>query len=316
MLRKLSNITLSTILFLCCFLDGWGQNLVPNPSFENITSCPPYFGEFNVVDWISPNTASPDLFHSCSSGNAGVPQNEFGWQYPRTGSAYVGGHTSDFGGNDAREYIQCQLISPMIVGEDYEVSFYVSRTDSSQKACDNIGAYFSVNAISSSNVFYFNVIPQVVSTPNNPIENDTGWVQIIDTITAGFNHQYLTIGVFSNDANTNWIPVIGGWEDEAHYYYDDVSVKKITSNSMNENQSINITIYPNPSNGIINISSDKNVTEYSIYSSIGKLVSSESVINADNKQFQISLPNSSFGIYFIDLKINNNTIRKKIIIHP
>ena len=293
---------------------GWGQNLVPNPSFEDTTSCPPYFGEFNVVDWYSPNTASPDLFHSCSISNAGVPQNGFGWQYPRTGNAYVGGHTSDFGGNDAREYIQCQLINPMVTGEDYEVMFYVSRTDSSTKACDNLGAYFSVNPITSSNILYFNVSPQVVSTPNVPITNDTGWVQIIDTITANSNFQYLTIGVFTDDANTNWVPVQGGWESEAHYYYDDISVKQVTSNSIHENQNIQISIYPNPSSGIVNIESDDIIEQYVVYSSLGKVVSVVKDLN--KKLHQVSFENFSSGVYYMDIQVEKNVIRKKLIIHP
>ncbi len=306
------------VLSLCsvCFFNSitFAQNLVPNPSFEDIISCPQYIGEFNVVDWYSPNTASPDLFHSCSISNAGVPQNAFGWQYPNSGYAYVGGHTSDFGGNDAREYIQCQLINPLIVGEDYEVMFYVSRTDSSTKACDNLGAYFSVNPITSSNIFYFNVVPQVLSKPNTPITNDTGWVQIIDTITANSNFQYLTIGVFTDDANTNWVPVQGGWESEAHYYYDDVSVKQVTTNSIHENQNIQVSIYPNPSSSTINIKSDNNIKQYIIYSLLGKVTSIVNDLNTT--QHQISLENYSAGIYYLDIQVEKSVIRKRLIIHP
>lgn len=293
---------------------SWGQNLVPNPSFEDITSCPPYFGEFNVVDWTSPNTASPDLFHSCSNGNAGVPQNAFGWQYPRTGDAYVGGHTSDFGGNNGREYIQCQLISPMVQGEKYEVIFFVSRTDSSTKACDNIGAYFSTNAISSSNTLNFNVVPQVVSAPQSPIKNDTGWVQIIDTITAFDNYQYLTIGVFTDDANTNWIPVQGGWEDEAHYYYDDISVKQIASSSIDENFNIQLSVFPNPSDGLVNVSCSENFYGCIVYSMFGKTV--YSIESLKTKQHQILVQNCSEGIYFVDILFDNRIIRKKVFVNP
>jgi len=301
-------------MFLGLSSTMYGQNLVPNPSFEDTISCPSYFGEFNVVDWYSPNTASPDLFHSCSMGNAGVPQNAFGWQYPRTGNAYVGGHTSDFGGNDAREYIQCQLITPLVSGEDYEVIFYVSRTDSSSKACDNLGAYFSVNPITSSNILYFDVNPQVVSTPNVPITNDTSWVQVIDTITANSNFQFLTIGVFTDDASTNWVPVQGGWETEAHYYYDDISVKQITSNSINKNYDIKISVFPNPSSDVVNFQSDEIIQRCIIYSSLGKVLSFRN--NLNSKHYQLSFKNYSAGLYYVDVHTEKKIVRKKLFIHP
>lgn len=302
-------------ILLFCFLfanNCFGQNLVPNPSFEDTVSCPTGIGDFSVIGWTNPTTASPDYFHSCNTGNAGVPQNGFGWQNARTGNAYLGGHTSDFSATDYREYVQCQLDSILQAGELYEVSFYVSRTDSSTKACDNIGVYLSSTAITSSSNQNLPVVPQVVSPPNNPVIDAIGWVQIIDTITAIGGEQFLTLGVFTNNANTNWIPVSGGWEDEAHYYYDDVSVVHVFSNSIDEFEKTNLTIYPNPSNGIYNVTSNKLIQEYFIFSSVGNLIINK---QQNTKDLKINISEFAHGIYYINLKINNNIIRKKLIIN-
>ncbi|MFB0924750.1 MAG: T9SS type A sorting domain-containing protein [Vicingaceae bacterium] len=295
-------------------INGFAQNLVPNPSFEDTLSCPTGLGNFTVVDWVNPTTASPDYFHSCNTGNIGVPLNGFGWQNARTGNGYVGGHTSDFGATDYREYVQCQLDSILKAGRMYEVSFYVSRTDSSKKACDNIGAYLSTTAITSGSNQNLSVTPQVVSQPNNHIVDDVNWVQIIDTITAIGGEEYLTLGVFSNNANTNWITVSGGWEDEAHYYYDDVSVVEVFPTSINEFSQVNISIFPNPSNGNIKISSNEAIENYTVHTSLGQIIFSKEIITNTHQQ-NVSLTNYTSGVYYINIKTTNSPIIKKLIIH-
>jgi hypothetical protein len=141
---------ISSFLLFFALLEVNGQvNLVPNPSFEILDSCPQFLGEFSVVDWLKPTLGSTDNFSSCSAEQSGVPQNVVGWQYAKNGNAYVGTYGSDFSGSNYREYIQCQLLSPFETGKKYEVSFWVSRADSSTFACNNIGAY-----LSSTSVFF------------------------------------------------------------------------------------------------------------------------------------------------------------------
>jgi hypothetical protein len=200
----------------------------------------------------------------------------------------------------------------MISGEDYEVSFYVSRTDSSTKACDNVGAFLSVNAVSSSNSLYFNVTPQVVSLPNDPIVNDTGWVQIIDTITATTEYQFLTIGVFTDDAGTNWISVDGGWESEAHYYYDDVSVKQITLSSIREDEDVNFSIYPNPVSDYLHIKRDiSEPYDLTISNSLGQMLYEEKRVTSGNKVIDVA--SLKQGLLLIHIKTQTQPFYYKLL---
>lgn len=306
-------ISLLTCFFSAISLCGGAQNLVPNPSFEDTVMCPTGLGDFSVIGWSNPTLASPDYFNYCNIGNVGVPQNVFGYQNARTGNAYVGFHTSDFSSTDYREYVQCQLTSIFEAGKNYEVSFYVSKTDSSTKACDNIGVYLSSTAINSSNNQNLPYTPQVVSPPNNPIIDVVEWIQIIDTVTAIGGEQFLTIGVFTNNTNTNWIITSGGWESEAHYYIDDVSVKQIATNSINESNSAHISIFPNPSSGKININSATLVEKLTIHSSLGQLVFSQ---YPDSANFEVDLSQLSKGVYYINVNTRKSIITKKIIINP
>ncbi len=69
----------------------------------------------------------------------------------------------------------------------------------------------------------------------------------------------------------------------------------------------NISLYPNPTNGILNISanpvlgSPKNVT---IYNNLGQIVKT---VNANSNEFSVDTANFSSGVYFIKLDFNNNS---------
>lgn len=202
-------------------------NLVPNPSFEDYDSCAYFITDFYAKYWKSPSTATPDYHQAnCNNSFSGVPQNGFGYQFARTGFAYAGFLTSDLSpkSTEYREYIQCKLLQKLESGKRYTISFYVSFADSSQKACDNIGAYISNNAISSIDNLRINVIPQIVSTHRHPIDNSIEWTEISGTYNADGGEEYLTIGVFSNNSNTSYIETNRGWSEEPYYYVDDVAI--------------------------------------------------------------------------------------------
>lgn len=207
------------------------QNLVPNGSFEDFIYCPTAMDDFSVSEWINPTTGSPNYLNSCNTADAGVPQNSWGYQSAHSGNAYVGFHTSDFEpfSTNAREYVQSKLLSVLEKDELYEVSFYISRADSCRRACNNIGMYFSESGIGSWDNLNLPYTPQVVSEPNVPIEDDTTWLKVADTIMAIGNEKFITIGVFSDNSNTNWVNVDGSnsWSFESHYYIDDVSIRKL-----------------------------------------------------------------------------------------
>ncbi|MBN4073179.1 hypothetical protein JYT74_03950 [Crocinitomix catalasitica] len=194
-------------------------NLVPNPSFEDSISCPTFTGQIDKVEnWISPTWGSTDYHHSCLIGTAGVPQSSFGWQNARTGDAYIGFHASQFAGTEVREYAQTQLISSLESGGIYEVKFYVSQADSSTLACDRIGAYLSTDPISSSDNDYLPYSPQIECPVGVPITDDTLWTEIIDTVIAIGGEEYITLGIFADDASVTSAPVSEGWQAAAHYF--------------------------------------------------------------------------------------------------
>jgi hypothetical protein len=108
---------------------------------------------------------------------------------------------------------------------------------------------------------------------------------------------------------------------------DNANVQIINNSSgcMNENQvinacnllgiedrefEINYSIYPNPTNGIIYISSFQKIESIAIYNPIG-----QKVIIENTSKNSIDLSDLKSGIYILELKIDKKNIRKKILLN-
>jgi gliding motility-associated-like protein len=250
-------------------------NLVPNPSFEEYDSCPNYISEFFVQKWVSANGATPDYFNSCSAGEVNVPLNIFGLQNAARGNGYVGFFSNDSGKTSLnyREYVQCKLLRPLTAKKKYFVRFYVSLAESTGQACDQIGAFFSKDQISSTWVEEFNFVPQVVSSKGKIISQRNEWVEIKGDFIANGDEEYLTIGVFQSREIINTIGVESLSDGQPYYYLDDVCVYEGLCNSIvlptafsPNNDNVNDFYYPLLSDESINL---KN---FAIYNRWGEIV--------------------------------------------
>jgi hypothetical protein len=89
-----------------------------------------------------------------------------------------------------------------------------------------------------------------------------------------------------------------------------VTVNWSGSVDINEYQSNNLHIYPNPTTGDLFISSNIKINNISVYNIIGKEVISDAKTN--NNLLDIS--QLSNGVYFIKISVNNTTVTKKIVL--
>ncbi len=93
---------------------------------------------------------------------------------------------------------------------------------------------------------------------------------------------------------------------------DDFVINGVLSNQNFELK--NITVYPNPSNGIFNISlGDIEPTSIEVYDLTGKIIVSKKDVKIYNFETSIDLSNASQGIYFFKINSNNQNIVKRII---
>ena len=223
------------LLFINSILVEAQNNLVPNGGFEAHDT----FCNTGIIiltpPWQNPSGGSPNYFNSCTTlqPDYDVPQNMFGYQYAHSGTGYagIGVFIKDIPYQNKREYIQVKLTDSLKANKKYLVKFYVSLSDSSCYAVDDIGLFFSDTAIHKSiyDASAFNVIPQIINPIGNIITDKINWTLISGIYTAQGGEQYITIGNFYDDANTDTLFVSGAITQGKYscYYIDDVSVTLI-----------------------------------------------------------------------------------------
>jgi len=231
-------ILLLNLVALAILLSGsiaYSQNLAPNPSFEEYLDCPVSLSTLRlpmvtatVIDWYKPTRGTSDYFNSCATieSMASVPENVAGYQHARTGEGYVGwlGYVSC-----SREYIEAKLLTPMIAGHKYHVSYWVSLADSIALAIDQMGAFFSPDSVNEPTVTtLLAVTPQVVS-PVDVMYNDTaGWQQVSGTYIAAGGEEWVIIGNFTPEADLSMESMSSGGSS-SYYYTDDVCIVDMDS---------------------------------------------------------------------------------------
>jgi gliding motility-associated-like protein len=202
------------------------QNLVPNYSFETLSSCPTLPGaicEDYTPPWRCPTTGTPDLYHSCVSmpNWYGVPNNNNGYQQPVTGEAYAGMffRWSSSGG----EYMQAPLLSPLVAGVWYHVSFYVSKSDEFLCGIQYLGAYFSTTDFYYPNSGVIDVEPQIESDQGFLMDT-ADWMLIAGCFQAAGGEAWITIGNFRPHADNPLDPDCPA-PSVVYYFVDDVVVE-------------------------------------------------------------------------------------------
>ncbi len=218
---------------------GLAQNLVPNGSFEEKPYCPSSYNMQTlktVKFWKQPNSATPDHFHTCASGKAGVPDNIVGSQAPLDGEAYIGLVTYTSTKKNYREYLQAKLNRKLSAGETICVEFWVSCADKAIYVTDGLGVQFSKTALHTRNQGLIDGRPQVANPKLHILDNADSWIKLSDTFIATGGEEYITIGNFLPDPLISKllrtdVEGMADASDWAYVYVDDLVVKSVQSRS-------------------------------------------------------------------------------------
>lgn len=314
------NKLFSLFLFLLLAQFVQGQNLVPNPSFEDTINCPSSGGGIlAATGWINSNQ-SPDYFNACANisiPGLGVPHNYIGHQTAFDGNAYAGiliYYPS------LREFIEVHLTQALTTGTKYFVSAYTSRADSgdtppSTCSCNNFGFRFSIGAY---DYYMFNPAPvnnfsHVHS--DSIITDNLNWTRIAGSFIADSAYQYLTLGNFYDDANTDTLSCSNS-STYAYYYVDAVCVSTDSLSCLNwtginepSANSNGIYVYPNPVNNALFLGNLFSELTYSFTNISGQKIKCGNINNQTN---QIDVSSLEAGIYILTINIQHFKI---LIIH-
>jgi len=150
--KHLVAIMRTAYFFLCLAVFGMvkGQNLVPNPSFEQIDSCPNNFSAIGSAPPWRTFRGSADLFNVCDTvGYVDVPLNGFGFQYPFEGNGYAGLISFLPGDSASREFMGADLLSALTPGVPVYISFRLAVggwglfAPQPDQSCSGVGVFFS-----------------------------------------------------------------------------------------------------------------------------------------------------------------------------
>ena len=128
-------------------------------------------------------------------------------------------------------------------------------------------------------------------------------IRIIDVV-GSIDTNYCSFDQYGNKINDPWpteFPT-GGFDLEA------IGVINNWINSIPENKDeLSVNFYPNPATNEINIISNENQIEVSIYNLNGNKIIYE------NKNRQINISNLEMGIYFVEIGVGGEKVMKKLI---
>ncbi|HTL80230.1 MAG TPA: hypothetical protein VL651_00925 [Bacteroidia bacterium] len=223
-------------------LSLFGQNLVPNPGFEEYKqlpcACMQYDIEDYVMDWNSAAQGTPDVIYDyssiqsdCYASSNSSSNVSFGMEKPHGGHGH--GMVMTTAHNDSyREYLGVTLKTPLEKGQKYYAEFWTSLGDRCHIASNNMGMAFFTGSFERSSQTIITTTP--VINQATLITTADGWVKISGTFVAADDYDYLVIGNFlptDKLITATRTAAPGGYsysDDIAAYYIDDIVVKPIS----------------------------------------------------------------------------------------
>lgn len=231
------------ILFLILFsLLGKAQNLITNPSFEEIDSCygaPAPIG-FDVFEWSgctgwsNPIASSSDLWCENPIITNQTPPSipGVGYQNPHSGQNMAGILVNGGVIISYREYIQNKLFSTLESGVTYDIEFYISVNGSNCFSNEYGVKFFTTKLNDLSQMGLYGLIPDALNDATT-FQTDTSIWQLVEMkYLANGAEKYVIIGNFQDSlTTTHTLPcdtsfwgglTLGG----GYFFIDDVSIEK------------------------------------------------------------------------------------------
>ena len=332
----MKGIILFLLLMFIFVLPSKGQNLIPNPSFEDTVDCGSGFGSCPFTPGLccmlmywNYQSQTPDYYNRCDTGFiVSVPSNMSGYQNPfMVGNAYVGIFTHA-GSNvltNYRETLGVKFSDSLNIGEKYYVSFKVSLSDSSNCATSNIGVLFSTVPLVYSDP---EILPNHAQVFSQGIISDTSsWTVISGSFISDSSYKYFFLGNFFDDTHSDslMLPVpeatfCPGTNTCCSYYYvDDVCVSTDSLmcagvNAIYAKAEIpQLHVYPNPADKELFITNETSEElEISIYSVLGNKIRCFHASGSGSVDVS-SIPE---GLFILEIQNSkNHSYLKSIIIH-
>jgi gliding motility-associated-like protein len=259
------------------------NNLVPNGDFEDVNICfEPINNLWRVPHWtaaVPSGDCSSDYYNKCQISKPWLPKEPMYAVRGSGSAAIIIKSTFD----DYREYIQCELLSPLSNADIYVIQFLIRPVYlplQNEWGVKRIEAFFSKQQVISS---INNGLPSIIDTsPSVVFKGDymdtTIWYQCRAVYKASGNENFLTIGVFSPDSVYDFYPIGDTlrlqWKG-AYYLIDDVMVYKASDTIPKQPEPILPNVFSPNQDGVNEVYAIENLPENStleVFNRWGSLV--------------------------------------------
>jgi len=313
------------MLFLFGYaVEGYAQNLIQNPSFEDTVARP--LEIFKARYWKSANDGTPDIFtpYNTLFPSRLSPKNFVGFQEPKSGKNYAGLQLHALYNEAAvsfREYLQNELAEPLVADSNYCFRIHLSLGDSSNYASRGIfGLYFTSDAIYQSGYTRIRKDPDVVISEKEYVYDKENWLQYDVQFRASGGERFLTLGNFWSNAIVDTSYLGGGLNSffkHSYYYFDDLYLGFCDSTFDFEvpiektRYEEPLKIFPNPVSDVLQVYYQGNEDlQFRVYDKIGREVFPIEVEKVYGGYYRISLLDLPGGLYI--LKANGPVLKKSV----
>lgn len=319
---------------LLLLLPNWslaqeGENLVPNPGFEQMYSCPYSVAQLDrAVNWYSAmvkGSISTELFSSCvdtsaNGGNPGVfdfPCSWFGCQNPKTGENYAGlGIISD-SYSSALEFISSPLTQQLLGGEKYCIKMFVAHASTSKGISDGLNILFhrdsllvpfdilSISIQGKQDSLLSTIASQKLTINQN--SDTVSWFEIQSEYIAIGGEKYFSIGNFNTAANLHYTLFDSNQPPplRRHYIYlDDISITHCPDPVVLPPY---LKIYPNPTANRVTVATNAlqadETARLELIDMFGRRVHNENLVYS-NEGWELDLYGLQSGMYYLRFWVN------------
>lgn len=224
------------IIFVLYFNSGvFCQNLVPNPSFEEVgdnvnqNSCGHYDFSKMIKKWFAPSGSYPTVISLGNKEgfikNPQVKTGKFGIGISTDKDIWVINGKTEY--RDRGEYIGVKLHEKMSHLHTYLVSYWIRRIDCASPKKDkdellnsNYGILLATDSIITNESNMLFGYPQIIPDSQIVVTNKR-WERISKYITPNQDFQYLYLGQFTNSEHSQADNMIG------YYVVDDIEILEI-----------------------------------------------------------------------------------------
>ncbi|MBK6627745.1 MAG: hypothetical protein IPG35_09145 [Flavobacteriales bacterium] len=310
-----------------------GQNLVPNGSFEEYTSCPELISSVFLTGWTNLHTTSADYFNACNlNGVADVPLNQFGYQYASDGQAYVGLATTGGGGVPwYREIVGVELTEPLQPGVPVCLSFRTAMGgwgsfsgNSTEYSSKGLGLkFFTEFPIDWVSYLY----PNSAALHVDFVPTDSAiWYMVSDVYVPDSAYSYVAVGNFFADSLSEQTLVDSsgfGTFGVAYAFVDDVRASfdlsyctaAVGAEVLTRLRSV--LVYPMPCEGSVNLAFERQIAgtlRYRFVDACGKSVLSGEQ-SSTGAQTEIRLEALPAGLYGLHLEDGQGSYQPVQVVH-